>query len=673
MKKIKIFLASSITDLRFDRLEVGDFIRQLNDIYFDRGVQFSLIKCDDYDNAIAADGKQSEFDREIRDSELCFFLFFKKVGDYTRHEFEVALEAFRNNKKPKIVTYFKYVETPDEAQGEVRAFMQMLDGEVKHYYNIYQNIDTLKLGILMQVKLMGLDAEEPKVEGGKVVFGGQTVAETSALPVFAGNASLAGLKEKYKALTQRYYELREKLSSDLDDEAAEEEYRKAAGERAETEKKIREAEKRVLEAMKSMLEKTAEGDLSPRQIAAYRAFENGNYQSALEILDLNEIMSDLVHGEEMFHANRVGVQTHVNELLQRIKVLTARGVDGETAAEIKQIYATVAQSIQECGLKQEPLFKYAEFLYRQNDFMPAIKVAEQLKYYYSDPENPAREEEKAKLCNLLGILYSETNDRDKGEAAFAEALEIYRRLAAQGSAAFEADIAMCYNNFGTLYYDMQRYEEGEEAMKRAVEMYGRLAQHSAAFEPDLATCYDNLGALYSDMQCYEKAEEAYSKAIGIRARLAKQKPAQYECDLAVSHNNFGTLYFETQRYDEAERAYTGAIAIRERLAKQNPDAFEHDLAVSYHNFGDLSYQMQRYEAAGKAYADAAKIYERSAKRSPVGSEPMLAMEYFCLGNVYEETGDERAEEYLNKAYALAVKYPRNATCANLIAAFKRRS
>ena len=39
MKKIKLFLASSISDLRIDRLEVGDFIRQLNEIYFDRGVQ----------------------------------------------------------------------------------------------------------------------------------------------------------------------------------------------------------------------------------------------------------------------------------------------------------------------------------------------------------------------------------------------------------------------------------------------------------------------------------------------------------------------------------------------------------------------------------------------------------------------------------------------------------
>ncbi len=209
MKKIKIFLASSITDLEFDRIRIGDFIRQLNEIYLDRGVYFSLIKCDDYDNAIAAEGKQSQFDREIRDSELCFFLFFKKVGDYTRHEFEVALDAFKNSQKPKIVTYFKYIDTPKEAEGDVRAFMHMLDGEIKHYYNIYQSIDTLKLGMLMQIKLMNLDVDEPVVENGKVTFGGIEIADTRNLPVFSGNQTLAELKARLEKATKDYYELRE--------------------------------------------------------------------------------------------------------------------------------------------------------------------------------------------------------------------------------------------------------------------------------------------------------------------------------------------------------------------------------------------------------------------------------------------------------------------------------
>ena len=99
MKRIRIFFASSITDLRFDRIEIGNFFRQLNDVYIESGVYFELAMCEDYDNGIALEGKQSELDKLICDSELVFFVFFKKVGEYTKHEFEIALENFKSCKK----------------------------------------------------------------------------------------------------------------------------------------------------------------------------------------------------------------------------------------------------------------------------------------------------------------------------------------------------------------------------------------------------------------------------------------------------------------------------------------------------------------------------------------------------------------------------------------------
>ena len=189
MKKIKIFLGSSISEekLQIDRVYIGDFIRQLNDTYIDSGIYFSLVKCEDYDNALATGGKQREYDREIRESELVFFLFFKKVGDYTRHEFDIALDAFREQSKPKIVTYFKYITTPDEVNEEIKAFMAILDGELKHYYNTYNHIDALKLGILMQIKIMKLDTSEIKLQDGEVLLNGQPLVSAENVPILRGD------------------------------------------------------------------------------------------------------------------------------------------------------------------------------------------------------------------------------------------------------------------------------------------------------------------------------------------------------------------------------------------------------------------------------------------------------------------------------------------------------
>ena len=654
MKKIKIFLASSITDLKIDRLAVGDFIRQLNDIYFDRGVQFFLGKCEDSDIAISAAGKQAEFDEKIRDSELCIFLFFKKVGDYTRHEFEVALDAFKDSQKPKIVTYFKYVETPEEAQGEVRAFMEMLGSEIGHYYNIYQSIDTLKLGILMQIKLMGLDAEEPKVENGTVTFGGQTVADTAALPMFAGNASLSELKETHRSLTQRYYELREKLSSDLDDEATEEEYRTVASERTKAEEAIRTAEKGVLEAMRSMAEHTARGALSARQVAAYRAFEKGNYQSALEILDFNEIMEELSHNEQMAEGYKAHVQTNVNELLQRIEVLKADGVDKEAVAEIKQIYAAVEDSVEKNGLDKAPLLSYAAFLSMHGDRDKALEVAKQLGYYYSDPKHPADDEKKAELWATVGSIYLTGYRYAEAETAFSKAQEMYKRLAETNFPAFAPKVARVYNDLSSLSIAMNRYRSARSFIKSALRVWEQLAADDpTAFELDLAAAYGTLGAVDCEVRLAPEAEEAFKKAVGLfDKRLAGHVAdrERIEASEATGCVNFGTFLTELDRPEEAEEAFDKAMQLLTNLAKKDPMVHEPTLAECYTALGNLYSRYQECEeVAEEGYTQALAVYERVAKDDPEAYEPRLAVALYNLGNLYAEMGDKRAQEYLKRA------------------------
>ncbi len=654
MKKIKIFLASSITELKIDRIEVGDFIRQLNEIYFDRGVRFSLVKCDDYDNAIAAEGKQSQFDKEILDSELCFFLFFKRVGDYTRHEFEVALDGFKSSEKPKIVTYFKYITSPQEMEGEVQQFMKMLDEEIKHYYNVYQNIDTLKLGILMQIKLMGLDVEEPKVENGRVTFGGLTVADTQNLPIFTGNASLTELKNSLEALTRQYYELQQKARSEPENDALYSAYFRVANEKAAAEQAVRNAERAVLEASKRMHETTGRGSLSPRQIAAYHAFELGNYKDALEILDPDEIIAELDHNEQMAEGYRERIQINVNELLQRIEVMKADGIDKDEAEEIEKIYETVLERIEKHKLEKAPLYDYACFLSDQNNHEKAIEVAKQLEYEYANPKAPASDRQKAHLWNLLGTLYSNTQRYGEAEDTYKKAIEVCERLSEQDPAAFEPYSAMCYGNLGLLYSDTQRYTEAEELYKKAIGIRERLTQQNpAAHEPNLAISYNALGILYSDTQRYAEAEDTYKKAIEIQERLAQQNPAAFEPELAMSYNNLGLLYRYTQRYAESENAHKKAVAIDERLAQQNPAAFEPDLSGSYNNLGNLYSSTQHYMEAEEKFKKAIEIRERLSKQNPAAFEPNLAAGYMNLGNLYVKTyRHERVEELYGKAIAI---------------------
>lgn len=391
MKTVKIFLASSINDLKIDRLEVGDFFRHLNEIYLDRNIHFSLIKCEYYDDSISEDGKQTDYDAEICDSDLVFFIFFTKVGAYTRHEFNVALDSYRKKKQPKIITYFKYSNSIDEANEDVKGFMHMLDVELRHYYNTYSNIDTLKLGILMQIKLMQLDNYEIDIKDRKIQLNGNDIANYENIPIFHGNDEITCLRETLDTITEKYYDIHKRHLEDPDDMNIYSDYLNITAERDKVINQLREAEKRVLRLTEKIFSTESHNELSQRQREGYRMLERGDYESALKVLDLNEIYSEIEHNEIIEDNVRKRLQINVNELLQRIETLEAKGLTPVTIAEIKNIYGQACALVQKHNLDKSVLYFYASFLFNQRDYESAINMINLLISQYSNSDEELSE------------------------------------------------------------------------------------------------------------------------------------------------------------------------------------------------------------------------------------------------------------------------------------------
>ena len=618
MKKIKIFLASSISDLREDRLQVGDFIRQLNELYFDNGIHFSLVKCEDYDNSMSASGKQSEYDREIRESELVFFLFFKKVGDYTKHEFEIAMEAFKECSKPKIITYFKYVDTIEEVNAEVKAFMALLDGEFKHYYNTYNHIDALKLGILMQIKLMKLDASEVKIQDGAVLLNGQKVVAVENVPILRGNDTLMELTRKKKELNEKLNACRAAYLADPTPEN-ESAFFDASAELNAVSKQLTEIEKATMEFMSNVAEKTVSGKiLTYRYKEAWKYFNLGDYKAAREIFYEEESARERERTKNRGNTVRDEAEGYVNENSLLIDSIKAQGITAENAKEIEEKYADSMQWIEAYNLNDKSaLYDYASFLYDQNHHTEAIRIAEKLLWYYNAPDASVEEVDVAKLYNLLGNLYSRTQRYAEAAEVYNKAIGIRTRLSKHNPDAYEPTLATSYNNLGNLYSDIQRYVEAAEAHKKALEIRKRLSKENPdAYEPALASSYNGLGNLYSITQKYSEAEEAYNKAIEIYARLSQFNPDAFEPALAMSYNNLGNLYSDTQRYSEAEDAYKKANEIYARLCGRNQGAFEPYLAMSLFNMGEFYYNQEKKEEAKPWIEKALEIYEQLEKKNP---------------------------------------------------------
>ena len=638
MKNIKIFLVPSSDAVECDMTEVRDFFRQLNEMYFDSGINFSILNANEM--------TEDELKEHVADSDLSFFLFFEDVSDDMRSCFDIFFKSFKKTDKPKIVTYFKYTESPNDMTDAVREFSQMLGNELRHYYNNYNSIDTLKLGILMQIKVMRLDASQITIsDDGMICLNGQPVADTSKIPMFEFNDRLNELKSRYDELTKEWGRLRTLRMDDPNNEELYFEFSKVATERDDTKKALREFEDLLLKTSEELAAK--KGEMSPRQAEAYRLLEMGDVDGACEILPLDELLDDISRNERLADNAIDRLETNVDELATRITALNMKGLNKDIVAEIRRIYEKIYGLCDTRNIGWSKLYDYASFLEDQNDYTNAIEVAENLRWYYSAPGSKVDEYDLGRLYNLLGLLYEAQNRSEKAEEYYLAAIEIMKRLVKKNADAYEPALAMSYNNVGAFYSDHGQPEKAEKYYLAAMEIQKRLVEKNAeAYEPDLAGSYNNAGALYSNQGQPDKAEKYYLAAMEIRERLVEKNADAYEPDLATSYNNAGLFYAKQNQPDKAEKYFLDAIEIRERLVEKNADAYEPDLAGSYNNAGVFYSDHGQSDKAEKYYLAAIEIRERLVEKNADAYEPYLAMSYNNAGLFYaKQNQPDKAEKY----------------------------
>ncbi len=97
-KKIYIFIGSSITEFAAERMELENFIHRLSNDFEDRyNTRIIPVVCEAFDTAMALTRKQDEYNEAIKNSDMCFFLFYTRAGEYTVEEFRKAVETFKQN------------------------------------------------------------------------------------------------------------------------------------------------------------------------------------------------------------------------------------------------------------------------------------------------------------------------------------------------------------------------------------------------------------------------------------------------------------------------------------------------------------------------------------------------------------------------------------------------
>ena len=165
MKKIKIFLASSIKEFADERISLKNFVRQMQNVLVDYNIHVKMFICEYADNSVADGRKQDDFSREIDDSDIFLILTGVRLGEYTLEEYHYALDIFKKRGDGKVMACFKVC---DEVEQSAKDFSQILIADA--HRTDFSNAAELKAALAQVIGAMISETVSVRVEDGKALI-----------------------------------------------------------------------------------------------------------------------------------------------------------------------------------------------------------------------------------------------------------------------------------------------------------------------------------------------------------------------------------------------------------------------------------------------------------------------------------------------------------------------
>ena len=396
MHRIRVFLASSITEFSQERMLLGDFVRMLNDILVERDVYIQLGKSEDITNAIDLFRKQNQYNEVIRKSDYFFMLIGKAVGAYTMEEYETACGS--DKKGMRIL----FRERPETECGQSRpaesdalkqpeglpdagaamtpdAFRSRLEKE-KRMYMDFSSADSIKLALLMM-----LSAEEDIAgylffRDGQAWLDGREALSLMETPIYQNDEALREMVLRKRKLEREYIEcLRERGSK------AGEEAQRLLEEIRQLEQPLALQENSMLKLFRYINKQKASGD---RERAAQRYLAQGDLAAAAEILRDPLRQSEREAAEEGILRLREHVKAQIRRNREEVFALLGGDIPEKLPDEAAPyIYLAEMLFKENCRLAKEYLVEfealgdYARWQLSRGRHEEASKLTEKMELY----------------------------------------------------------------------------------------------------------------------------------------------------------------------------------------------------------------------------------------------------------------------------------------------------
>jgi tetratricopeptide (TPR) repeat protein len=137
MEKIKIFLACS-KELQQEREKFRTDVFTKPNIWGD-DPHLQPLLWEDMSDAVSSTRSQEEYNKQVRKSDIFILLACRKLGKYSKEEFEVAYKTFQDTDKPSIHIYFKRTDTIEKSLTEFKNRL----AEMEHFSNDFNDYNDL--------------------------------------------------------------------------------------------------------------------------------------------------------------------------------------------------------------------------------------------------------------------------------------------------------------------------------------------------------------------------------------------------------------------------------------------------------------------------------------------------------------------------------------------------
>lgn len=631
MRIVKVFIASS-EELQPERERFDTLFNHLNNIFERRGIMLLPVKWEFLDASMGEEHKQEEYNRAIRECDLCVVMFWQKFGTYTDTELRVADAEQRADRLPKKV--YVFFKEPGDYTAEIETLKARFEEEYGHFYCKFNTSDQLQLDFTLQLERY-LQSDLTTVENSQVKIDGVVVAELDRVGFAAGNSHYNELKQRLATIEAELTAL-EAAYAAMPNEAIEGMINDKKRARYELQEVLKDHEKALFDTAVRVAHLAGE-KISERMQRAIALFEQGKVSEANLLLDEAERDADqiLAGVQQLKEAGRQSV----DELILKASVVLADEhypID-ERISKAESLYDKALALANECGCSEEKQMelveKVADFLYKYAKYEKAITLNRtllDLREKVLGEEHP----DTATSINIMGAIHHIQGNFERALEYYLKALAMREKVLGEE----HPDTAGSYNNIGNIYTNQGDYEQALEFFFKSLAIREKVL---GVAHPDTAQSHNNIGNIYAYRGDYKRALEYHCKALAIREKVS----GVAHPDMAASYNNIGLIYYYQSNYNEAVNYLLKGITIYEKiLGEEHPET-----ALSYNNLG-ICYQQQGNIVQALEYHKKAL----ASRKITLGSEhPDTAQSYNNIGVIFCDQDDyQKALDYYYKALAI---------------------